>query len=180
MKALNAQLKPKIIIVNHEKRLGVDTTCSNLAIKYDLLYISVYQLIKQHIENQTSWGKRLQATQRNKEITLTTQVRDEFNELEYTAVHFDQKVVLELIKATVVEQRQNQKFILLEGMFNQSKIRNEDDQLEVRMYDELLNLEQKIGEVVGMVNLLFTYQEEKLNEEEIHWEQFPEKEVAVK
>lgn len=32
----------KVIIVNHEKRLNVDTTCSNLAIKYNMLYLSVY------------------------------------------------------------------------------------------------------------------------------------------
>ena len=32
----------KVIIVNHEKRLQVDTCCSNLAIKYNMLYLSVY------------------------------------------------------------------------------------------------------------------------------------------
>jgi hypothetical protein len=32
----------KVILVNHEKRLDVDTTCSNLAIKYNMLYLSVY------------------------------------------------------------------------------------------------------------------------------------------
>jgi hypothetical protein len=32
----------KVIIVNHEKRLHVDTCCSNLAIKYNMLYLSVY------------------------------------------------------------------------------------------------------------------------------------------
>lgn len=45
--------QPKVIIVNHEKRLGVDVTCANLAIKFNLLYISVYQLIRQHIEGNT-------------------------------------------------------------------------------------------------------------------------------
>lgn len=32
----------KVVLVNHEKRLDVDIVCSNLAIKYDFLYISVY------------------------------------------------------------------------------------------------------------------------------------------
>ena len=32
----------KVILVNHEKRLTVDTACANLAIKYNFLYISVY------------------------------------------------------------------------------------------------------------------------------------------
>lgn len=78
-----------MILVNHEKRLGVDVTCANLAIKFNLLYISVYQLIRQHIEGNTAWGKKLMATKRFKEISLTTQVRDEFNEAEFSAVHFN-------------------------------------------------------------------------------------------
>lgn len=32
----------KVILVNHEKRIEVDTACSNLAIKYNMLYMSVY------------------------------------------------------------------------------------------------------------------------------------------
>lgn len=45
-KELAGLFKPKVIVVNHEKRLGVDVTCANLAIKFNLLYISVYQLIR--------------------------------------------------------------------------------------------------------------------------------------
>lgn len=43
---LKKLFQPKVIVVNHEKRLGVDVTCANLAIKFNLLYISVYQLIR--------------------------------------------------------------------------------------------------------------------------------------
>jgi len=77
-------------LVNHEKRLGVDVTCANLAIKFNLLYISAYQLISSHIKGNTSWGKKLLATKRHKDIALTTQVRDEFNEAEFSPVHFNQ------------------------------------------------------------------------------------------
>jgi len=48
-RALKNIFSPKVVLVNHEKRLDVDIVCSNLAIKYDFLYISVYQLIRQHI-----------------------------------------------------------------------------------------------------------------------------------
>lgn len=41
-KNLQSYLQPRVIIVNHEKRLGIDTTCSNLAIKYDMIYVSAY------------------------------------------------------------------------------------------------------------------------------------------
>ena len=45
-KYIRSLFAPKVILVNHEKRLTVDTTCANLAIKYNFVYISVYQLIK--------------------------------------------------------------------------------------------------------------------------------------
>jgi adenylate kinase family enzyme len=47
---------PKIVLVNHEKNIQVDTQCANLAIKYNMMYISVYQLIKHNIDNQTPCG----------------------------------------------------------------------------------------------------------------------------
>ena len=87
--AIANEFQPKVVLVNHEKRLGVDTTCANLAIKYNMIYISVYQLIKHHIETQTQWGAKLLAGQRSKAIQLASQVRDEFNELEFSPVHFD-------------------------------------------------------------------------------------------
>ena len=87
--------------MNHEKRLGIDTTCANLAIKYNMIYISSYQIIKQHIEGNSEWGKKLLATKREREISLTTQVRDEFHEAEYSPVHFNQETVMEMIKDTI-------------------------------------------------------------------------------
>lgn len=76
-----------------------------MAIKFNLLFISVYQLIRNHIEGNTEWGKKLMATKRFKEISLTTQVRDEFNEAEFSGVHFNQKVVMDLINFTIAENR---------------------------------------------------------------------------
>jgi len=48
---------PQVILVNHEKRLAIDTPCANLAIKYNMIYISAYQVIAEHVKNNTSWGK---------------------------------------------------------------------------------------------------------------------------
>jgi hypothetical protein len=42
MKELQNKVSPKVVLVNHEKKLGVDTTCANLAIKYNMIYISAY------------------------------------------------------------------------------------------------------------------------------------------
>jgi len=32
---------PMVILLNHEAKLNVDTVCSNIAIKYGYLYLSV-------------------------------------------------------------------------------------------------------------------------------------------
>ena len=72
LSTLSSSFKPRVMIVNHEKRLGIDTTCSNLALKYNMIYISAYQLIKNHITNGTEWGQKLTACQKNKDIALTT------------------------------------------------------------------------------------------------------------
>lgn len=96
----------KVIIVNHEKRLYVDTCCSNLAIKYNMLYLSVYQLIKAHILGDTEIGKALVATRKHKDLTKEVKSsKDSFQETEYSAVHFDMDLVFKLIQATIAEKR---------------------------------------------------------------------------
>jgi hypothetical protein len=47
---LRSHFCAKVILINHENRLQVDTACANLAIKYNMLYVSVFQLIKEHTE----------------------------------------------------------------------------------------------------------------------------------
>jgi adenylate kinase family enzyme len=44
--SLRDAMAPKVILVNHEKRLPVDAICANAGIKYSFMYISVYQLIR--------------------------------------------------------------------------------------------------------------------------------------
>lgn len=56
---IRSEFCAKVILVNHEKRIEVDTACSNLAIKYNMLYMSVYQLIKREICAGTDLGKAL-------------------------------------------------------------------------------------------------------------------------
>ena len=67
---------PQVILVNHEKRLAIDTPCANLAIKYNMIYISAYQVIAEHVKNNTSWGKQLATTKRDKELKLSKDEED--------------------------------------------------------------------------------------------------------
>lgn len=59
LERLRSDFCAKVILINHENRLHVDTSCANLAIKFNMLYVSVFQLIKEHIEKQTPIGKAL-------------------------------------------------------------------------------------------------------------------------
>ena len=97
-KALKNIFSAKVVLVNHEKRLDVDIVCSNLAIKYNFLYISVYQLIRQHIQERTDMGKALLACKKpkalNDSVRYADGAEDEFEEQEYSAAHFDLKMVL--------------------------------------------------------------------------------------
>jgi hypothetical protein len=127
---LKGMFSAKVIIVNHEKNLLVDTVCSNLAIKYNMLYLSVYQLIKAHITGNTSMGKSLMATRKIRELTPETMSNaDNFQEHEYSAVHYDMELVIKLIQATISEKRTTQQFILLEGVCNNSKLTEDNAKL---------------------------------------------------
>jgi hypothetical protein len=48
--------------------LPVDAIASNLAIKFNMMYISVFQLIKKEIEENTEIGKRLIVTKKTKPL----------------------------------------------------------------------------------------------------------------
>lgn len=105
---LRGKFSAKVIIVNHEKRLDVDTTCSNLAIKFNMLYLSVYQCIKAHITSNSAIGKELLASRKNRPLVKDNEeLIDTYDENQYSAVHFDQRVVLKMIQATIAEKRTN-------------------------------------------------------------------------
>ena len=151
--------------MNHEKKLQVDTTCANLAIKYNMIYISAYQVIKNHIEQGTEWGKKLIASKKEKTIDEQLLGRDEFKEAEYSPVHFDVISVMTLLKETIYEKRTNQKYVLVEGLFNSKKLSELDDQLELRFMDELFNIEAIIGEVAAIIGLQFLTEAEFIRED---------------
>jgi len=111
----------KVVIVNHEKRLPVDTACSNLAIKYNMLYLSVYQLIRMHVKKQTPIGKLLAASKKPKALNEKVKLVDgihEFEEEVYSAVHYDMDLVMSMVQTTISEKRAGESFVLLEGLFN--------------------------------------------------------------
>lgn len=175
-KDLVSKFKPQVILINHDKRLGIDTTCANLSIKYNMLYISVYQLIKQHIVEKTEWGTKLENCKMAKEIVLTSSVRDEFNEAEYSPVHFDQAIVMSLLQYTIQTKMTNQKYVLLEGLCNNSKLGSKDDKLEMRSMDEFLDIEKNVGSIKSIIGLQFQLENEAIDKKSIEYEVFEKQE----
>jgi hypothetical protein len=128
-KELNNNFSAKVILLNHEKDISVDNQCSNIAIKYNMLYISTYQLIGHHIQNKTKWGMKLQASKKAKTMVGKFHDRDQHEELEYSPVHYDFNLVMQLLRETITLKATNQKFVLLEGLCNSNKLEEVDDQL---------------------------------------------------
>lgn len=153
--ALRAQFCAKVILVNHEKRIQVDTACSNLAIKYNMLYLSVYQVIKKEVEAATPLGQALAQSKRAKALDfgVVSNAPDQFEEAEFSAVHYDQTLVMQLLQQKIGEHRTTQRFILLEGFCNSNKLESREARLQLRFMDEFFAIEKNIGEVVGVVSL---------------------------
>jgi hypothetical protein len=158
-RALKNIFSPKVVLVNHEKRLDVDIVCSNLAIKYDFLYISVYQLIRQHIQEKSEMGKALLQCKKpkalNDNVRYADGAEDEFEEQEYSACHFDLKLVLQMLRETLIEKRTTQQYILLEGLCNGRKLENDSDRWALRSMDELFQIEKCLGEISGCISLQY-------------------------
>ena len=171
-KDLNNKFSSKVVLVNHEQTIGVDNTCSNLAIKYNMIYISAYQCIKHHIENKTDWGLKLCANRKEKGVVL--EKVDDFMEQLYSPVHFDMSIIMQLMKETISSKTTNQKFVIIEGLCNSLKLSDVENQLELRLMDEFFNIEATLGEVKAIIGLQYNEEQEYVREDEIEYEQFPE------
>jgi hypothetical protein len=158
MNELRSQFCAKVVLINHDNGIPVDTACANLAIKFNMLYVSAYQLIKDHIQKGTAHGKALMASYNPKDLQ---NARGDADEFEFSAAHYDTATVINLIKDSVQSLRTTQQFILLEGLCNSTKLQHRADQLGMRQMDELFALEKNVGEVNSVVSLLFHAEETK-------------------
>ena len=70
LQKIREQFSAKVILVNHEKQIDVDVSCANLAIKYNMLYMSVYQLIRGEIRAESDLGRALEQSRREKQLNF--------------------------------------------------------------------------------------------------------------
>lgn len=135
-----------------------------------MLYISAYQVIKEHIVNNTKWGAQLENCKMAKELNLQAALKDEFNEAEYSPVHYDPAVVMALLQYTVQTKMTNQKYVLLEGLCNNSKLGSKDDKLEIRSMDEFIDIEKSVGQVKAIIGLQFQEENPSIDTKGIEFE----------
>jgi len=62
--------------------------------------------------------------------------------------------------------------VLLEGLCNNSKLKNENDRLETRCMDEFLDIEKNIGSVKSIIGLQFKLENEIIDTKKIEYEEF--------
>lgn len=105
-------------------------------------------------------------------------IKDEFDEAQYSAVHFPSHLVIGLINHTVSSMRSTEEYILLEGLCNSKKIEQEDDKMQMRDMDELFTISAQIGKISGLCSLTFTEESDMHGEPEImQFEEEAEEEV---
>jgi len=87
---------------------------------------------------------------------------------------------MELLADTLAQVRTpSQRFVLLEGLCNSSKLARDDDRCELRVMDEFFAIERSIGEVQAVIGLQFNSDKEALDEDEIVYERFDQTPVAT-
>ncbi len=161
VQSLSSLLNPRVILVNHEKSLLVDTTCANIAIKYNMLQVNVQEVIRKEIESKSDLGLKLLQTKKEKQIIQGQSMLQAKDEGEYSPVHFDLTKVIEVLKAHITKVRtQTQRYILIDGMCNSNKLANIEDKMELRLMDEFFAVEKLIGEVQGIISMQYRQESE--------------------
>lgn len=176
---IKGKFSPGIIVVKHDQKLSVDNTCSNLSLKYNMLYISAYQLIREEIEKHTELGQKLEACKLARELAEAVKKADEFKEELYSPVHYDPTLVYELINKTIAEKRTTQKFVILEGLLNSKLLASEDDKIEIREMDEFFALEHFVGAVSGIICLQTEEDVVQVDPAAVVYHEFPKPESVV-
>ena len=89
-----------------------------------MIYVSASQVIEENINNKTEWGLKLKASHSAKTVESAEGVNQD-----YLPVHYDLSLVLECLQQTIMMKRQGEKFVLLEGLCNTSKLSDQNDKL---------------------------------------------------
>jgi hypothetical protein len=109
LKDVDAIFAPKILIFNHHKYILTDALLANISWTNNIVYLSVYQLIKEEIQKKSDLGIKLLNSKRERMLKEEYYGKDEFNEAEYCPAYFSLNLVIELIKMKLKQLRNAQK-----------------------------------------------------------------------
>lgn len=107
---IKSEFSPGIILVKHDHKIPVDSSVANLSLKHNMLYICAHQLIQDQIVNHTEMGDKLQASKKTLEVSKAVRDSDQMNkqqESTYSPVHFDRKLLYQLINQTISDKLTN-------------------------------------------------------------------------
>eukprot|EP00831_Metopus_contortus_P046645 TRINITY_DN374_c0_g1_i5.p1 TRINITY_DN374_c0_g1~~TRINITY_DN374_c0_g1_i5.p1 ORF type:complete len:314 (-),score=80.26 TRINITY_DN374_c0_g1_i5:42-983(-) len=147
---LRTVFEPKLVLIRHDPNIVTDSILASLSIKYDFLYLNIFDAIKEEIEMGTKMGKLLLQTKKPRELLPEISSAED---VKYSPVHFDRKLIIDLVKSKIALKRTNQMFIVIDGFVNSHKLKNLEDREELRPMDELFAVDKEIGEIKTMLNL---------------------------
>lgn len=83
-----------------------------------------------------------------------------------------------MLQFTISSKRTNQKYVILEGLCNNSKLSNDEDKLEIKSMDEFFDIEKNVGYVKAIIGLQFNFENETIDEKDLEYEKFEDQEEA--
>ena len=147
LQEMKGLFEPDLILITQHANIVTDDILTNFSIKYDFLYIPLHTIIKTEIHNNSEIGKELKRTRKFRNTVEKTE--------EYCPVHYETKLLIALVKDTIKKLRVEEKFVLVDGLLNTNRLKEENDKMELRVIDELLVIEKDIGEIRAIIRLTY-------------------------
>lgn len=141
--------EPGLILITHDEVIDTDCILTNLSIKYNFLYVPLAPAIKAEIQSNTKIGRELKRTRKFRSTA------EKLEDWEYCPVHYEAKMLVALVKDTIKRLRVEQKFVLVDGLLNTARLKEEEDKMQLRAIDELLGIEKEIGEIKAILRLSY-------------------------
>ena len=162
------QFGNRLIVIKNDYSLNYDTTLWQMSLNYSALYINVPSLIYNHFYENKENAKELR-----KFYSKKSQLKNyiENKEYKYCAIHFEEEVIINMIKAYILKnskENESSKLIFLTGFFN-SDLLSEKDKSFVIPIQEIKNL-RSIGCLESFIQVTYEDLQTSENVEEIFLE----------
>lgn len=164
-------LEIKLIVINNGQfDLLKDISFIDFSLR--LFTVHVPYLIEQQFVNKTNWMRRLEDTYSPRKLKIDDR---------YNPLHYDEKLVLELIKKTIKENKwqieNNGNYVIIMGWMNNQLLSKEETSFNLPLNDVLKVI--NLGQLVGFFNIDLDHQESIERETVELYEEEDEEQVVV-